>query len=689
MPCFREALRLDPTLAAAHQALGLTLLDQGERDAATASLRQAVALQPQQARAHTNLGQALHKGGDADGAAACFREAVRLKPDYAIPHNNLGALLNEKADFVQALPLLRRAVELKPDYPEAHYNLGNALRGLGDPAASRAYREAVRLKPDYARAHVFLGVALTGEGRHEEAMPALQTAIRLDPKMVEAHEHLGHALLQQSRWEAALPVFETVLALQPDHQEAFACAVRVRELLCDWTTREADFERLRRDVRGRLQAGRRPALTPFNAMTMPWPAAEHLAVARAFSDDLSKSVASLRASLDFRASEKAPVPFSDAGPPRLRIGYIGGTFHDHALMHLMQGLFALHDRRGFEVFVYSYGPEDDSRYRRRLKADCDHFRDLAGLSVEDCARRIHADGVHILVDLMGHTGMAREEVVALRPAPVQVNWIGFAGSMGAGFLDYLITDRTVTPPEMADGYSERLVWMPHCYLINDHGQEIAAAAPKRVEFGLPPDGFVFTCFNNSYKFEPRIFDSWMRILAQTPDSVLWLYSGGPTVERNLRREAAARGVAASRLVFAPHRPKARHLARLRLADLFLDTHYVNAHTGASDALWAGLPVLTCPGGTFASRVAASLLANVGLPELVAADLAEYERKAVGLATDADALRELRKRLAGNRTTWPLFDTPRFTRDLECAYRAMWDLHAAGGGPRTIEVAGTD
>jgi predicted O-linked N-acetylglucosamine transferase (SPINDLY family) len=351
----------------------------------------------------------------------------------------------------------------------------------------------------------------------------------------------------------------------------------------------------------------------------------------------------------------------------------------------MQSLFGLHDRKDFEIFAYSYGPDDGSSYRKRVRSDCDHFHDIAGLSTADSARRIHGDGIHILVDLMGYTGGAREEIIALRPAPIQVSYIGFAGSMGAPFIDYLISDRIVTPAELAEAFSEQLVLLPHCYLVNDHQQEVAATPLRRADFGLPQSGFVLTCFNNSYKFEPQLFDIWMKILAQVPGSVLWLYSGGATGEQNLRREAAARGIAADRVLFAQHLPKSEHLARLRLADLFLDTHYVNAHTGASDALWAGLPVLTCPGNTFAARVAASLLANIGLPELIAANLEDYERRAVHLAHHADELRKLRTRLAANRTTWPLFDTPRYTRNLERAYRAMWDIYAAGEPPRPIEV----
>jgi predicted O-linked N-acetylglucosamine transferase (SPINDLY family) len=670
--CFREALRLDAGLASVHHSLGVTLSEQGELDQAVASFRQCLSLQPDQPRAHTNLGQALHRKGDLAAAAVCFREAIRLKPDYAIPHNNLGALLHEQGKYGEAVVALRQALALQPNYPEAHCNLGNVLRAQGDARAIGRYQEAVRLRPDYLKAHCYLGTALAAQGRTDEASACLQTALRLQPDHLEALEQLGHVLLQQARWDDARPVFERLLALQPDHAEAFACLVRLRELLCDWRTRSADFDRLRRDAEQRLSAGRRPAITPFNTMTLPWPPALHLAVARSFSEDLLRQLGDLPASLRFT--------YPRSRPARLRIGYLAGNFHDNALMHLMQGLFGQHDRSAFEIFVYSYGPEDNSSYRQCLRRDCDHFLNLAGVSSADSARRIHDDGIHILVDLMGHTGGTREEIVALRPAPIQISYLGFAGSMGAPFLDYLIGDRTVTPPERAADFSERLILMPHCYQVNDSEQEIDAGPVCRAEYGLPEGAVVFASFNNSYKFEPHTFGIWMRILGQVPDSVLWLYSSGATMEGNLRREAEARGIAAERLVFAPHRPKSKHLARLRLADLFLDTHYVNAHTGASDALWAGLPVLTWPGEIFASRVAASLLANVGLPELIAADEEAYERRAVELGRDPGELRRLRQRLAAQRTSWPLFDTARFTRNLEQAYRAAWDIYAAGHPP---------
>jgi predicted O-linked N-acetylglucosamine transferase (SPINDLY family) len=380
---------------------------------------------------------------------------------------------------------------------------------------------------------------------------------------------------------------------------------------------------------------------------------------------------------------------------RLRVGYLSGDFYDHPIAHLVQGIFGWHDRDHFEIFAYSFGPADDSVYRRHIIAGCEHFVDVADLSVPELARRIAADGIHLLVDLMGHTGINRLGALALRPAPVQVSFLGMLGTTGADFLDYLITDRTVTPPEFAADFTEKFVTLPHSYLIAEPlGADARPAEPEdraalRSAHGLPERAFVYCSFNSTYKIEPRAFDVWMRILSRVPDSVLWLYTAGPAFEDNLQREAAAHGVDPGRLVFARFVPRPEHLRRHRAADLFLDTLLYNAAATASLALQAGLPVLTCPGDTFASRVGASLLHAVGMPELVASDVAEYERRAVELAQAPEALRQVSERLAEHLATAPLFDTARFVRNLERAYRAMRANYEAENSPRAIESSETE
>jgi predicted O-linked N-acetylglucosamine transferase (SPINDLY family) len=675
------AAHLAPDNAVFVNALGEVSLLSDRQAEAEACFRRALTLRPAYERAHNNLGRLLHARGDLTAAGRCFAEALRLNPNYATAHNNLGAVLQARGEQDAAAAHFRQALALQPAYPEAHCNLGNTLLAQGDPPLAAArFREALRLRPGYARAQHGLGRALENLCDYHAALSCYRSAVQLHPGFVEAHESLGNLLLLQPDWEGARTAFERVLALRPDHGDAACRLAFTRQVLCDWGGRDADLVRVRRDADCSLSAGQATPVLPFCALTLPWPAEQHLAVARSHAEATTRGVAPLRQTLAFR-----PGP---PGPPegRLRVGYLSGEFRDHAVSHLVQGVFGRHDRRQFEVFAYSFGPDDGSTYRRRIVRDCDHFRDLRTTSLVDSARRVHDDQLHVLVDLQGWVGIPRMSLLALRPAPVQVHYLGYPGSTGADFIDYLIGDPVVTPPPRHAAYGERLVLLPHCYLATDNGQAVADSAGSRADHGLPAEAVVFCVFNNSYKIEPERFGVWMRILGRVPGSVLWLSPVAPVIEFNLRREAGKRGIAAGRLVFARRvADKADHLARHRLADLFLDTATYNGHTTACDALWAGLPLLTCPGDTFASRVGASLLTAVGLPELIAADEKEYEEMAVRLAGQPEARHQLGRKLAEQRTTWPLFDTPRLVRNLERAYRAMWDVYASGRPPQPLVV----
>jgi protein O-GlcNAc transferase len=348
-------------------------------------------------------------------------------------------------------------------------------------------------------------------------------------------------------------------------------------------------------------------------------------------------------------------------------------------------MYGLHDRSQFEIFAYSVRKGDGSSYRKAIEASCEHFADVHNVSSPEAARRIYADEIDIMVDLMGFTEGNRMAITALHPARATVGFLRFPGSSGADFVDYMLTDRIITTPADQQYYSEQLVFLPNCYQPNDGTQEIDESPLTRAEFGLPDDAFVFSCFNNHYKIEPFIFDLWMRLLRQVPKSVLWLMGFNAPMQVNLKREAEARGIAGDRIIFAKKIGKARHLARQRLADLFLDTRYYTSHTTASDALWGGLPVLTSPSDSFASRVTASLLSAAGLPELIVPDFAEYERLAVHLATHPADLKVIRDKWAAQRTTCALFDTKRFVRNLEEAYRLIWADWLAGIPPRQLFV----
>ena len=372
-------------------------------------------------------------------------------------------------------------------------------------------------------------------------------------------------------------------------------------------------------------------------------------------------------------------------PSRIRVGYLSSDFHRHPTAYLTAEIFELHDRDRFEVFLFSYGPDDGSAMRQRLKAGCEHFIDIAALLDETAAQRIYDEQIHILVDLKGYTANDRPRIAAHRPAPIQVNWLGFPGSMGADWIDYLIADPCVIPQEHDVDYAEKVVRLPHCYQPNDRKRPSGSVRQSRSAHGLSATDFVFCCFNQSYKIEPSLFAVWMRLLKSVDNSVLWLLDETQGSKTNLLKEAVRHGISPERIVFAPGRPLAEHLARYDLADVVLDTFPVTSHTTGSDTLWAGCPMITLMGETFASRVAASLLRNVGLGQLIASSFAEYEALALDLARDRPRLEALRRHLRTHRDTAPLFDSPRFTRGLEAAYRRMWAQFAEGNAPQAFDV----
>ena len=418
---------------------------------------------------------------------------------------------------------------------------------------------------------------------------------------------------------------------------------------------------------------------PFGLLSIDSTPAEQLAEAATRSRWLKARATAGRGTAAFRHE---PARERQGAGGRLRIGYLSADFYEHASAHCLVEVFELHDRERFETIGYSCGPDDRSAVRARLERAFSRFADLRLASNEEAAARIHADGVDVLVDLKGYTAEARTEIVALRPAPVQASYLGYPATMGADFIDYLITDRFVVPPESLAFYSERPAYLEGCYYPSDRGRPVSEA-PARAALGLPEEGLVFCCFNQPYKILPRVFETWMRILAATPGAVLWLLQTNPWAPENLREEARRQGLDPARLVFAPACSPSEYLRRLRAADLFLDTVPCNAHTTASDALWVGLPVLTCTGETFASRVAASQLRALELPELITGSLAEYEALALRLAAERGLLGGLREKLWGKRTTGRLFDTPALVRSLEAAYEQMWAIYAAGDPPRPI------
>ena len=533
------------------------------------------------------------------------------------------------------------------------------------------------LKPDLAEAYNSLGIVLREQGKLDGAAVHYQKALDLVPEFAAVYNNLGNVFQEQGKLDDAIACYTKVLQISPDYADAYNQLVRQLEKACAWHDLKALRARLEDLNEKALEAGEKCPEMPLVNITRCADPAQNLAIARSWARDIARSISGSRIAFSFDRKKLPKQPIT--------VGYISNDFRNHAVAHLICGLFGLHNRNEFKVFSYSYGPDDGSYYRKKIEQESDRFTDLRHLGDREAAKRIYEDQVHILVDLMGHTGNSRLAICAYRPAPVQVTYLGSMVTTGADFFDYIVTDRIVTPEEHESYYSEHLVYMPDSYLINDHLQAIADKDWKRRDLGLPEKGFVFCSFSQPFKIEPVMFDVWMNILRQVPGSVLWLLCRNESAEENLKREADSRGISSARLVFAEELPKEEHLARQTQADLVLDTRIYNGHTTTSDALWAGVPVITLQGGHFASRVSSSLLKAVGLPELITHSLKEYEELAVRLSRSPSELRSIRHKLEKNRFTEPLFDTPRFACNLEKAYKEMWRIFLNGERPRKIEI----
>jgi predicted O-linked N-acetylglucosamine transferase (SPINDLY family) len=537
-------------------------------------------------------------------------------------------------------------------------------------AAERLIAEALQLDPQSPELWSNRGTAQAACKKREAALTSFTRAIQLKPDFLGAIANRAHILFELRRYTAAIPDYQRLVQADPDHPYAIGNLMFCKLQCCDWS----DFENDSAQIIAALHGGKR-ALPPVLSAALLSSAADQLRAAQIVVRDKIPPAPPLWRGETYRHQ-------------RIRVAYVSADFHAHATAVLTAGLFEHHDRTRFETVAVSFGPEDNSALRARLKGSFERFIEMRTRSDAEIARHLRELEIDIAVDLKGFTSDARPAIFAARPAPLQINYLGFPGTMGANFMDYILADRFVVPESEQAFYSEKIAWLPDCYQPNDKSREIANPELSRAAAGLQETGLVFCCFNNSYKIQPRPFEIWMRLLSAVEGSVLWLLADNPTAVSNLKREAAARGVDADRLVFAPRQDPPQHLARHRLADLFLDTLPYNAHTTASDALWAGLPVLTCTGTTFAGGVAASVLNAAGLPELVTNSLSEYETLALKLARDPAGLAALKAKLAASRETSALFDAARFTRDLEAAYSAMHERHQRGLPPASFAVERT-
>jgi len=666
---YLQILQVQPRHFDARHMLGVIRYQQGRNAEALELVEAALKTSPSSARALSNHGLILYALRRYQEALASFDQALAIEPASVDALNNRGNTLQRLKRNEEALACFDQVLALAPGHIEALNNRGNALQGLKHyDEAVASYERALKLRPNYPDALYNCGSALYALGKFGEALQYFNQAQGRRPDHAETQFSRGDALNALKRHEDAIASYEKAIALRPDHPYALSGLAEAALSICDWPRTAELMPRLET-----LVAERKAIVNPFTLIRFSDKPALHLQCARAFIADKIGA---------------APTPLWTGerwSHDRIRVAYLSADFHQHATAYLIAELIERHDRARFEVIGISFGRDDGSDIRRRLIAAFETVHATRSNSDREIAQLLREREVDIAVDLKGYTQESRPEILAFRPAPIQASYLGYPGTMGADFIDYIIADHVVIPTDQTDCYSEKIVRLPDCYQCNDGKRAIAETTPSRPDAALPEQGFVFCCFNNTYKITAPVFDVWMRLLRAVPDSVLWLLRENVVAEGNLQREAKARGVDPSRLVFAGRLPVAEHLARHRLADLFLDTLPYNAHTTASDALWAGLPVLTCQGTAFAARVASSLLCAVGLPELVTTSLPEYEALALRLATDASLLGELRARLATNRLTHPLFDTGRFCRHIESAYTTMWETWQRGEAPRSFAV----
>jgi predicted O-linked N-acetylglucosamine transferase (SPINDLY family) len=662
--CYLKALTLLPTYFDAMHMLGVVSAQNGDPANAVAWIKRAIEINPEIASAHSNLGNAFAAIQQYQEAVVSYDRAIAINPLHANAYLNRGKALYALHRLAAAIESFDQAIAIKPDFADAYCDRGvawHALKQYNEAIAS--YSKAITIVPNHIKAVSNCGVAKYELGQYQEATFYYDRALAIDPLYADAHANRAAVLVEMKQLSAAVLSYDKAIELQPQYPYLHGRRLHTKMRICDWSDVAGQIAELSRRI-----ARHEKAAPPFSVLALT----NSLALQRHAAETWLKERYPENLELG-----KISKPIKDK---KIRLGYFSADFHDHATAYLMAELFEMHNKDQFELFAFSFGPNRANDMRSRLSQAFDKFLEVSDQSDKEVAMLSRSLGIDIAIDLKGFTEGERVGIFSYRAAPIQVNYLGYPGTMGADYIDYLIADKTLIPEASQQHYAEKIVYLPHSYQVNDSKRKISDKVFTRQELGLPESGFVFCCFNNNYKITPEVFDVWMRILSRVNGSVLWLLEDNSLVASNLRQEALKRGVEPQRLIFAKRLPLADHLARHRAADLFIDTLPYNAHTTASDALWAGLPVLTCMGEAFASRVAASLLTAIGLPELITHTFDEYGTLAVALAQDPDRMRKIRQKLEHNRLTTPLFDTKLFTKNIENAYIQMYEQYHASLAP---------
>ena len=664
-----QALALKPDYVDAHYNRGLVLQALKRYEEALLSFDTTIALNPNDADAYYNRSISLKELKRYDEALISIDKVIALQPDYADVHCNRGTVLNALKHYDAALASHDKALSLRYNYHEAHSHRATTLYNLKRlDEALESCNQAIIIKPDYAEAHSNRGVILTDLSQLDEALESYDRAIVLKPNYADTYSNRGVALKELKRLDEALASYDRALVLKPDINFILGHSLHTKMHLCIWDELPMHLNELTHKINNNEKVA-----VPFPVL--------------ALIDDpnIQRKTAEIFAKENYSVSHVLPKIERYSDHPKIRVGYFSADFHNHATMHLMAELFEYHDKKQFELIAFSFGPDEQDEWRQRALLCFDQFVDVRFKSDRDIALLARTMEIDIAVDLKGFTGDCRAGIFAEGSAPIQVNYLGYPGTMGADYIDYLIADRTLIPEDKQQHYSEKIVYLPNSYQVNVSKRSVTETALTRQELGLPDTGFVFCCFNNNYKITPTTFAGWMRILKAVEGSVLWLFESNSSAVNNLRKEAVRFGVNEDRLIFAKHMPIADHLNRIQKADLFIDTLPYNAHTTTSDALRMGLPVLTLIGHSFASRVAASLLNAVNLPELITTSQEQYESLAIEFGTHPEKLTQIKNKLLHNLSISPLYDIKLFTKHIESAYLIMQERQQNGLPPDHIYV----
>jgi len=663
---YKDALVIKPDYVEAQYSLGIMQQDLGQLEAAIKCYEAVLAIKPNFADAFNNLGTSFLDLGQFNEAAKSYKSALKINPDSVEVINNLGIAFYKLHQFEDAIECYERAISLKPDFADTYNNIGIVFLDLGQfNEAANSYKLALKINPNSVEANNNLGIAFYKLHKFEDAVECYEKAISLKPNFVDAYANLASVMKDLNRFDEALAIYESEIILNSNLDFILGELFYIKMHLCIWDDLSTRLNELTNKINNSEKV-----ISPF------------ILLALIDDPEIQRKTAEIYANDKFQDNNALPLIGIYPKHSKIRIGYFSADFREHPVSSLTAELYETHDRSKFEIYAFSLGPNTNDEMNLRIKAGVDHFHDAHSMSHKEIVMLVRSLEIDIAIDLGGYTQNARTEIFAMSAAPIQASYIGVLSTMGVNCYDYLLSGQGMIPESNQKYYTEKIVYLPS-YQVNDSKEILPKKIFTRKELGIPEKGFIFCCFNHTYKIMPIVFDSWARILKDVKESVLFIYVDNELAKTNLLREITVRGIAPSRLIFGGRLPRAEYLARYRVADLFLDTRPYNAGTTASDALRMGLPVLTLEGASFNSREAASILRSLNLPELITSSDKDYEEVAVELGNDPDKLKLIKEKLASNLATAPLYDTPLFTKNLESAFVQMYYRYQQGLEPKHI------